>query len=76
LGNSTRAPKGLFDVHNAIYRFKGQAAPCVIFTEVDFDTFDKRIARKLFVGAPRATMKLIVVASQRAARHLRLPDSK
>ncbi|HEX7909266.1 MAG TPA: ATP-binding domain-containing protein [Paraburkholderia sp.] len=60
----------------SIYRFKGQAAPCVIFTEVDFDTFDERIARKLFVGATRATMKLIVVASQRAARHLHLRDSK
>jgi superfamily I DNA/RNA helicase len=60
----------------SIYRFKGQAAPCVIFTEVDFETFDERIARKLFVGATRATMKLIVVASQRAARHLRLRDGK
>jgi superfamily I DNA and RNA helicase len=60
----------------SIYRFKGQAAPCVIFTEVDFETFDERIARKLFVGATRATMKLIVVASQRAARHLHLRDGK
>jgi hypothetical protein len=54
----------------SIYRFKGQAAPCVILTEVDFDAFDERSARKLFVGATRATMKLIVVASERAARHL------
>ncbi|TGT17307.1 hypothetical protein EN817_31995, partial [Mesorhizobium sp. M3A.F.Ca.ET.174.01.1.1] len=42
--------------------------PCVILTEVDFAAFDERIARKLFVGATRATMKLIIVASQRAAR--------
>ncbi|TKC92463.1 nuclease [Trinickia terrae] len=55
----------------SIYRFKGQSAPCVILTEVDFEAFDERSARKLFVGATRATMKLIVVASQRAARHLR-----
>jgi hypothetical protein len=55
----------------SIYRFKGQSAPCVILTEVDFDTFDERAARKLFVGATRATLKLIVVASQRAANHLR-----
>ena len=48
----------------------------MIFTEVDFETFDERIARKLFVGATRATMKLIVVASQRAARHLHLRDGK
>ncbi|MFL9875452.1 ATP-binding domain-containing protein [Paraburkholderia megapolitana] len=58
----------------SIYRFKGQSAPCVIFTEVDFDAFDERIARKLFVGATRATMKLIVVASQRAAAHLRAEE--
>ena len=58
----------------SIYRFKGQAAPCVILTEVDFAEFDERTARKLFVGATRATMKLIVVASQRAARHLRTPE--
>lgn len=60
----------------SIYRFKGQAAPCVILTEVDFESFDERIARKLFVGATRATMKLIIVASQRAARHLHLREGK
>ncbi|MEI5997417.1 ATP-binding domain-containing protein [Paraburkholderia bengalensis] len=59
---------------DSIYRFKGQSAPCVILSEVDFDAFDERNARKLFVGATRATMKLIVVASQRAAQHLRLGD--
>jgi superfamily I DNA and RNA helicase len=52
---------------DSIYRFKGQSAPCVVFTEVDFDAFDERAARKLFVGATRATMKLIVVASRRAS---------
>lgn len=57
----------LFD---SVHRFKGQSAPCVILTEVDFETFDERAARKLFVGATRATMKLIVVASPRAARAL------
>ncbi|HEY1610840.1 MAG TPA: ATP-binding domain-containing protein, partial [Paraburkholderia sp.] len=40
----------------SIYRFKGQSAPCVILTEVDFETFDERAARKLIVGATRATM--------------------
>jgi hypothetical protein len=48
----------------------------VILSDVDFDAFDERNARKLFVGATRATMKLIVVASQRAARHLQLGDTK
>lgn len=54
----------------SIYRFKGQSAPCVVLTEVDFDVFDERAARKLFVGATRATMKLIVVASARACAAL------
>ncbi len=54
----------------SIYRFKGQSAPCVVLTEVDFDTLDDQDARKIFVGATRATMKLIVVASERAARML------
>ncbi|WP_322060745.1 ATP-binding domain-containing protein [Paraburkholderia sp. J63] len=53
---------------DSIYRFKGQSAPCVILTDVDFDALDERTARKLFVGATRATMKLIVVASARAAQ--------
>jgi len=57
---------------DSIYRFKGQAAPCVILTEIDFDAFDERAARKLFVGATRATMKLILVASQRATGALRV----
>ncbi|MCF7694586.1 ATP-binding domain-containing protein [Mycetohabitans sp. B2] len=57
-------------LYESIHRFKGQAAPCVILTEVDFDAFDERAARKLFVGATRATMKLIVVMSTRAAARL------
>jgi hypothetical protein len=39
-------------------------------TEVDFESFDERATRKLFVGATRAAMKLIVVASPRAARFI------
>ncbi|KVA73258.1 nuclease [Burkholderia ubonensis] len=55
---------------DSIYRFKGQSAPCVILTEIDFDTLEARAARKLFVGATRATMKLLLVASARAAAQL------
>jgi hypothetical protein len=51
-----------------VYRFKGQSAPCVILAEVDFDAFDDLAQRKLFVGFTRASMKLIVVLSERAAR--------
>lgn len=55
----------------SVYRFKGQAAPAVVLAEVDFDVLDERTVRKLFVGATRATMKLAIVASARAARVLR-----
>lgn len=54
----------------SVYRFKGQSAPAVVLAEVDFDTLDLRALRKLFVGATRATMKLVLVASTRAARAL------
>jgi len=53
-----------------VYRFKGQSAPCVILTEVDFDAFDEIARRKLFVGFTRASMKLLVVLSERAAQAL------
>lgn len=55
----------------SVYRFKGQAAPAVVLSEVDFAELDERTARKLFVGATRATMKLVIVGSTRAAGLLR-----
>jgi hypothetical protein len=54
----------------SVYRFKGQSAPAVIFTEVDFDSLDDRSFRKLFVGMTRARLKLTVVLSERAAATL------
>ena len=53
-----------------VYRFKGQSAPCVILTEVDFESFDEAARRRLFVGFTRASMKLLVVLSERAAQAL------
>lgn len=50
-----------------VYRFKGQSAPCVVLTEVDFEAFDELAQRKLFVGMTRASMKLVVVLTERAA---------
>ena len=50
-----------------VYRFKGQSAPCVIFTEIDFDQWDERVGRRLFVGMTRASMCLFPVLSERAA---------
>lgn len=53
---------------DSVYRFKGQSAACVIFTEIDFDRLDERTLRKLFVGMTRATLKLVLVMSEQAAQ--------
>ena len=45
----------------SVYRFKGQSAPAVVLAEIDFETLDDTAIRKLFVGATRATMKLVLV---------------
>ncbi|AVA37153.1 hypothetical protein C3Z06_28300 [Cupriavidus metallidurans] len=51
----------------SIHRFKGQSAPAVVLTEVDFEALGDQEVRRLFVGATRATMKLVIVLSERAA---------
>jgi superfamily I DNA and RNA helicase len=53
-----------------VYRFKGQAAPAIVFAEIDFEELDEKTVRKLFVGATRAMMKLVLVASERSAAAL------
>lgn len=50
----------------SVYRFKGQSAPALIFTEIDFEELDERALRKLFVGMTRARLKLVLVMSERA----------
>ncbi len=57
-------------VIDSVYRFKGQAAPFVILTEIDFEAPDELARRKLFVGATRAGIRLTLVASERAAPFL------
>ncbi|RLJ64823.1 ATP-binding domain-containing protein [Sulfurisoma sediminicola] len=54
----------------SVYRFKGQAAPAVIFAEIDFETLDDRALRKLFVGTTRAMLKLVLVISEGAGQQL------
>jgi superfamily I DNA and RNA helicase len=54
----------------SVFRFKGQCAPCIILTEIDFDALDEAALRRIFVGATRATMKLVLVMSERAAQLL------
>ncbi|MCU0868054.1 MAG: AAA family ATPase [Burkholderiales bacterium] len=51
---------------DTLYRFKGRSAPCVVLTEIDFETFDDRVLRRLVVGATRATMRLALVLSARS----------
>jgi len=77
-----RAPTGRYDLFgnalstegdiliDSVLRFKGRASPCVVFTEIDFETLDDAAVRRLFVGATRATMKLTLVASERSAQVL------
>jgi len=78
-----RAPTGRYDLLgnatftegdvliDSVHRFKGRAAPCVVFTEIDFETLDDAAVRRIFVGATRATMKLVLVVSERAGALLR-----
>jgi hypothetical protein len=65
LGNPEYSPGEI--LLETVYRFKGQAAPFVVFTEIDFAELDERAARKLFVGATRASMKLVLVAAEHSA---------
>ena len=79
---SLRAPTGQYDLLgnpmftegdvliDSVLRFKGRAAPCVIFTEIDFETLDDKAIRRIFVGATRATMKLTLIVSEASARVL------
>jgi hypothetical protein len=51
---------------DSVHRFKGQAAPCVVLTEIDFAQLDENSKIRIFVGATRATLKLILVLSKRS----------
>jgi hypothetical protein len=55
---------------DSVHRFKGRAAPCVVLTEIEFETLDDNAIRRLFVGATRATMKLVLVISETSAKAL------
>ena len=49
-----------------LFRFKGQAADCLVITEVDFDDWTEDARTRLFVALTRARLKVALVASQRA----------
>lgn len=50
----------------SVYRYKGQSAPAVVLTEIDFKDLDKTERTKLFVGMTRAQMALELVVSPNA----------
>lgn len=52
---------------DSVYRFKGQSAAGIVLTEVDFETFDDKARRQLFVGLTRAQLAVEVVLTQAAA---------
>jgi hypothetical protein len=54
----------------SVFRFKGQSAPAVVFTEIDFAELDDKALRRLFVGATRATLRLTLVMAEPSARLL------
>lgn len=51
----------------SVYRFKGQSAPAVVITDIDFATWDDQIRRKLFVGLTRASMAAHLVLRTHSA---------
>lgn len=53
-----------------VRRFKGQSAPAVVLTEVDFDHSDALWPQLLFVGLTRARMYVEVVMSDTAVQAL------
>jgi superfamily I DNA/RNA helicase len=51
---------------DSVHRFKGRASACVILTEIDFNALDDNAQKRIFVGATRATMRLIMVMSRKS----------
>jgi hypothetical protein len=58
-------------VFDSVLRFKGCAAPFVVLSEVDFEHIDEPARRRLFVGASRATLRVVMVATRACAVALR-----
>lgn len=53
---------------DSLFRYKGQSAPAIILTEIDFLELNEKVKRQLFVGFTRASAALrIVMASVTAS---------
>jgi superfamily I DNA and RNA helicase len=50
----------------SVYRFKGQSAPAVVFSEIDFADMADKDRKKLFVGLTRAQMAVELVITPSA----------
>lgn len=68
-GGEPRWSKGELLVES-VYRYKGQSAPAVVVTEMDFAELDEAARRRLFVALTRAQMAVELVLSTRAERCL------
>ncbi len=72
LGSYTVDGQGVFSDGDlqleTLFRFKGQAADCVVITEIDFAEWTDDVRRRLFVGLTRARLKVALVASTAASR--------
>jgi superfamily I DNA and RNA helicase len=55
---------------DSVYRFKGQSAAGIVLTEVDFESIDDSVRRKLFVGLTRAQLAVEIVLTEKAASAL------
>jgi Holliday junction resolvase-like predicted endonuclease len=53
-----------------VYRFKGQSAPVIVLTGLDFKELTEPLRRRLFVAMTRAQHKLVCVANQDAMHAL------
>lgn len=51
-----------------VYRFKGQSAPAVVLTEIDFEEMTDLERNKIFVGITRAQMAVEIVLSTQAEK--------
>ena len=51
----------------SIYRFKGQSAPAIVLSEIDFSEISEIERNKLFVGVTRAQIAIAIVLSESAA---------
>jgi hypothetical protein len=50
----------------SVYRYKGQSAPAIVLTEIDFEALTDVDKRKLFVGLTRAQIAVEIVLSVQA----------